>query len=61
MTLELAVASCLEAPRLFGESKMPPTEPFWSEACKYASNVLNMTAAVKDNPDMHSRYRKFYG
>ena len=61
MTLELAMASRLEAPRLFGDAKMPSTQPLWAEACKYASDVINMTARVRDKPDMHSPYRRFYG
>ncbi|CAN0297573.1 unnamed protein product, partial [Scytosiphon promiscuus] len=42
VTLELAMASCLEAPRLFGGVPMPPTGPLWAEACAFASDVLNM-------------------
>ena len=61
MTLELAMASRLEAPRLFGDAQMPPTQPLWAESCKYASDVINMTARVRDKPDMYSPYRKFYG
>ena len=61
MTLELALASRLETPRLFGDAKMPPTQPLWAEACKYASDVINMTARVRDKPDMHSPYSKFHG
>ena len=30
MTLELAMASRLEAPRLFGDAQMPPTQPLWA-------------------------------
>ena len=54
MTLELAIASRLEAPRLFGDARMPPMQPLWAEACTYASNVINMTARFRDKPDMHS-------
>ena len=61
MTLELEMASRLEAPRLFGDERMPPMQPLWAEACKYASDVINMTARVRDKPDMHSPYRRFYG
>ena len=61
MTLEFAMASRLEAPRLIGDAKMPPTQPLWAEACNYASDVINMTARVRDKPDMHSPYRKFHG
>ena len=61
MTLELATASRLEAPRLFRDANMPPTQPLWAEACKYASDVINMTARVRDMPDMHSLNRKFHG
>ena len=61
MTLELAMASRLEAARLFGDAKMPPTQPLWAEACKYASDVINMTARAKEKPDMHSPYRTFHG
>lgn len=53
MTLELATASSLEAPCLFGDSRLPPTGPLWAEARKYASNVINMTARVKNKLDMH--------
>ena len=41
--------------------RTPPTQPLWAEACKYTSNVINMTARVRDKPDVHSPYRKFYG
>ena len=61
MTLELAMASRLEAPRLFSDAKTPPTQPLWAEACTYASDVINMTARVRDKPDMHSSYRTFHG
>ena len=61
MTLELARASCLEAPRLFGDARLPSTGPLWAEACKYACDVRNTTARVRDKSDMHSPYRKFYG
>ena len=61
MTLKLAMASRLEAPRLFGDAKMTPTQPLWAEACKYASDVINITARVTDKPGMHSPYRKFHG
>ena len=61
MTFELAMASLLEAPRLFGNARMPPTQPLWAEVYKYASDVVNMTARVRDKPDMHSPYRKFHG
>ena len=65
MALELAMASFLEASRLFGDSKMPLTGlfgdskipqsgPLGAEACKYPSGGLNMTARVSDKPDMHS-------
>ena len=54
MTLELAVASHLEPPRLFGDAEMPPTQPLRDEACKYASDVIIMTARVKDKSDMYS-------
>ena len=54
MTLELAMASRLEAPRLFRDAQMPPTQPLWAESCKYASDVTNMTARVRDKPDMYS-------
>ena len=57
----LYMASRLEAPRVFGDAKMPPTQPLWAEACKYASDVINMTAWVRDKPDMHLPYRKFHG
>ena len=61
MTLELGMASRLEAPRLFRDTKLPPTQPLWTEACMYASDVINMTARVGDKPDMFSPYRKFHG
>ena len=58
---DVAMASCLKPPRLFGGAKLPPTGPLWAEACHYASDVTNMTARVKDKPDMLSPYRDFYG
>ena len=61
MTLELAMASRLEAPRLFRDAKMPPTQLLWDETCKYASDAINMTARVRDKPDMLSPYRTFNG
>ena len=61
MTLELGMASRLEAPRLFRDANLPPTQPLWAEACMYASDVINMTARVGDKPDMFSPYRKFHG
>ena len=61
MMLELAMASRLEAPRLLGNAKMPPTQPLWAEACKHATDVINMTARVRDKPDMHSPHLKFHG
>ena len=61
MTLEVAMASRLEAPRQFGEAKILPTQSLWAEARRYASNVINMTARVRDKPGMHSPYRNFPG
>ena len=61
MTLDLAMASCPEAPRLFGDTRLPSTGPLWAEACTYACHVLNMTARGRGKPDMHSPYRKFHG
>ena len=61
MTLELAMAFHLEPPRLFGDAKMPLTQRLWAEACKYASDVINMTIRVRDKPDIRSPYRKFHG
>ena len=61
MTIELPIASRLNAPRLSGDAKMPPTQPLWAKVCKYASDVINMTARVRDKPDMHSPYRKLHG
>ena len=40
---------------------MPPTGPLWAEACSYASDVLNMTARVRNRPDMLSSYQTLYG
>ena len=34
MTMELVMASRLEAPRLFGDAKMPPTQTLWAEAVR---------------------------
>ena len=61
MTLELGMAPRLVASRLFGDAKRPPTQPLWAGACKYASGVINMTARIRDKPDMHSPQRKFHG
>ena len=41
--------------------RTPPTQPLWAEACKYASDVINMTARVGNKPGMYSPFRKFYG
>ena len=59
--LDVAMASCLEPPRLFGGAKLPPTGALWAEAYQYASDVINMMARVKDKPDMLLPYRMFYG
>ena len=56
MTVEFARISWLEAPRLFGDARLPSTGPLWAEARNY-----DMTARVRDKPDMHSPYRKFHG
>ena len=61
MTLELAMASFLEDPRLFGDMRLPSTRLFWAEACNYAYDVLNMTARVRDEWDMDSAYQTFHG
>ena len=61
MTLELAMASCLEPLRIFSDAKMPPTQPLWTDSFKYASDVINMMARVRDKPDMHSPCRTFHG
>ena len=61
MMLELGMTFCLKAPRLFGDARLPPTGPLWTEACKYGCDVLNMAVRVREKPDMYSPYRKFYG
>ena len=58
MTLELAPR--LEPPSLFGDARMPATLPLWAESCVYASNVINMTARVTDQPAMYAPYRNVY-
>ena len=59
--LEASMASCLEAPRLFGGVHLQPTGPLWAEACVQASDAINMSTRVSDKPDMLSPYQKLYG
>ncbi|CAM9331376.1 unnamed protein product [Laminaria digitata] len=61
MTLELAMVSFPETPRLFGEAGLRPTGPVRAEACNYASDVLNMTARIWDKPERSSPHRQIYG
>ena len=61
VTLEFAMASCLEAPRLFGDSRLPSTGPLLASACNYACDVINPTARVRDKPEIRSPYRTFHG
>ena len=61
LVLEAAMASCPEAPRLFGGVPLPPTGPLWAEACVHASDVINVSARVSDKPGMLSPYQKLYG
>ena len=60
VTLELGMASYLEAPRLLGGVPLPPTGSLSAEACAFASDVLNITARVTDRPHMFSPYQKIY-
>ena len=53
VTLELAMESCLEAPRLFGGVPLPPRGSLWAKAYAFASDVLNMTARVRDLSLIH--------
>ena len=55
------MAPCLEAKRLLNSEKLPPTGALWEEAYHHASDVINMTARVKDKPDMLSPFQKLYG
>ena len=55
------MASCLEAPRLFGAVPLPPTDSLWAEACVHASDASNVSARVSDRPGMLSPYQKLYG
>lgn len=52
---------CLEASHLLGDLKVPSTGVLWAEACKHASDLINMPTRVEDKPFVHSSYRKFYG
>ena len=61
LVLEVAMASCLEAPRLFGGVPLPPTGPVWAEACVHASDAINVSARVSDKPGMLSLYQTLYG
>ena len=61
MTLEHAMVSRLDDPRPIGDARMPVMQPLWVESCVYASDVINTTARVRDNPEMHSPCREFYG
>ena len=55
------MASCLEAPRLFGGVPLPPTGPLWAEACVHASDAINVSARVSDKRHILSPYQKLYG
>ena len=55
------MASCLEAPRLFGGVPLPPTGPLWAEVRVCACDALNMMARVGDKPDKLSPYQTFHG
>ena len=55
------MTSSLSDKRLFKVEKLPPTGPLWAEARHHASNVINMTAKVKDKPGMLSPFQTFYG
>ena len=61
IVLEAAIASCLEAPRLFGGVPLPPTGPLWAEAYVHASDAVNVSVRVRDKPDVLSPYPKLYG
>ena len=60
LTPELTVISSLEASRMIDDAKMPTTEPLWPESNGYASDVINLTARVRDKPEMYSPYSTFY-
>ena len=53
--------SRLETPRLFGDARMPATQPLRAETFVYESYVIEITARVRDKPEMHSSYYKSYG
>lgn len=46
---------------MFSDERITTTQPLWDESCVYTSDVINMTATVKDNPEMHTPYHKFDG
>ena len=47
MMLKLAMASRLEATHLFGDARMPATQPLWADSCEYAHDVMTMMATVR--------------
>ena len=57
-TLELAMAS--GGPPLFGDATMPATQPLWAESYVYASDVIKITARVRDKPEIHSPLLPFF-
>ena len=61
LVLEAAMASCLEALRLFGGVPLPPTGPSGAKACVHASDAISVSARVSDKPDMLSSFEKMYG
>ena len=46
MALEFALASCLEAPSLSGDSEMPSAGPLCAEVCKYVICWIQYATAV---------------
>ena len=61
LVLEAAIASCPEAPHLFGGVPLPTTGPLWAEACVHTSDAINVSARVSDKPGMLSPCQKLYG
>ena len=59
--LDAAMASCLEAPRLFSGVPLRPTGPLWAEACVHASDAMQVSAGVRDGPDVLSPYQQLHG
>ena len=61
MTLELAMASCLETLSLFDSVPLPPVEPLRVKSRINVSDALNIVARVGDKLETRSPHQTFHG